>query len=83
MEPNEVIIGVLLPRAAKPAPFEFVRPFKQARRRASDSSIVTAGEVFRSVQGRGLRLVDVEAPSPFVVSEFILGNPYLVGGALE
>lgn len=48
MEPDEVIVGVFLPHATKPDPFEFVRPFKQARRREDDISIVTAGGVSRS-----------------------------------
>lgn len=55
MEADEVIKGVLLPNVTKTAVsqaaaaageapcFEFVRPYKQARRREDDISIVTAG----------------------------------------
>ena len=51
MELDEVIVGVILPNAAggsKPdddasVSLEFVRPFKQARRREDDISIVTSG----------------------------------------
>lgn len=47
LETEEVIVGVALPIATNNVPggstLEFVRPFKQARRRESDASIVTAG----------------------------------------
>eukprot|EP00903_Cladosiphon_okamuranus_P009641 g9174.t1 len=52
MEADEVIVAVFLPNAtggqgvdvdSSPKLFEFVRPFKQARRREDDISIVTAG----------------------------------------
>lgn len=50
MELDEVIVGVFLPTAdcstennGPTRAFEFVRPFKQARRRQGDVSIVTAG----------------------------------------
>ncbi|CAM9444133.1 unnamed protein product, partial [Sphacelaria rigidula] len=42
MESDEVIVGVFLPNP-RPRPFEFVRPYKQARRREDDISIVTSG----------------------------------------
>lgn len=46
MEADEIIVGVVLPITANVpgnSIFEFVRPFKQARRRENDTSIVTAG----------------------------------------
>lgn len=47
MESKEIILGVHLPNGTKaggsPTSFEFVRPFKQARRREDDISIVTGG----------------------------------------
>ena len=56
MELDEVILGVTLPNAFgggklsdnetdrdSPVSLEFVRPFKQARRREGDISIVTSG----------------------------------------
>lgn len=46
MELDEIIVGVVLPITANVpgnSTFEFVRPFKQARRRENDTSIVTAG----------------------------------------
>lgn len=43
MGDKEVIVQIVLPRPTPACPFEFVRPFKQARRREDDISIVTAG----------------------------------------
>lgn len=62
METEEVIVGVVLPiatnvPAAGNSTFEFVRPFKQARRREGDASIVTAGMRVTLEPGDGKWLV--------------------------
>ena len=58
LQADEVIVSVHVPHSR---PFEFIRPFKQARRREDDISIVTGGLRVRlepSPTGAGWRVVD-------------------------
>ncbi|CBJ27195.1 conserved unknown protein [Ectocarpus siliculosus] len=93
MEEDEVIVAVFLPNAASkkedggqsspPSTFEFIRPFKQARRREDDISIVTGG-IRLVLEPRGGKWVVKEASMCFGgMAPTTVGAPltevYLVG----